>query len=381
MNNNVFSIRSWMESNAIEQFNQILSKDTILQGAGMPDMHLGKYGPNGSVFSSSCVHPVLAGNDIGCGYSFSQLSKSFKIDKLTKKISQLEEVDIMDILSSSFMDQYHVEFIESLGTVGGGNHFLEVQVVHEIVNQKEFDQYHLDKSAQYVLIHSGSRGLGTQILNDYISEHNDNPLTGQDAEDYMKKHNIAMQYAVHNRQMLLERFSLSSNSDIQNIFDVPHNFIEKYEDIFIHRKGSSTATQGLVMVPGSRGDFSYLVKPLPKKDALYTIAHGAGRKISRSDARYKISPMKNKMDKNFFKNDISNTIICDDKHLNQEEDAMCYKNISHVIQDMLDHQLIEVIAIMKPVITYKKYDADKIIKTEKQRDIERKQARKQKYNR
>jgi len=372
MSNHVFSIRSWMESNAIDQFNQILSKDTILQGAGMPDMHLGKYGPNGSVFSSHHVHPVLAGNDIGCGYSFAQLSKSFKIDKLAKKIYQLEEINVDDILNTSFMDLYHSDLIKSLGTVGGGNHFLEVQMVHEIINQKEFNNHHLDKSAQYVLIHSGSRSFGTQILNDYIASHNDNPLTGQDAEDYMRKHNVAMQYAVHNREMLLKRFSLSANTEVQNIFDVPHNFIEQHEDIFIHRKGSSTATQGLVMVPGSRGDFSYLVKPLPKKDALYTIAHGAGRKISRSDARYKVSPMKNK---------IGNTIICDDKHLNQEEDAMCYKNISHVVQDMIDNQLIDVIAIMKPVITYKKYEPDSVVKTDKQRDIERKQARKNKYNR
>lgn len=359
----IYSIRSWMESNAVQQFEQVLNIPGIITGAGMPDMHLGKYGPNGSTFLGDRVFPVLAGNDIGCGYRMCVLDTCLRTDKLIKKLNDFSSVE-----SSLTTDTYQDVF----GTIGGGNHFLEFQQVHEVADEKLFKEFKLDHKATYAMIHTGSRGLGESILQETIQAHNASGLVDRDAFHYMEKHNMAMEWAKGNRHAILDKVSQICKTDINTLFDVPHNFIEQTDNGFIHRKGSSASDRGLIIIPGSRGDFSVLVKPITSSESLHSIAHGAGRKINRTDAKYKITPGKNKM---------GNHVICGDKQLIMEEDPSCYKNVSHVVHDLVESGLIEIVAWMKPIVTFKTEETNKDKKENKKlRDMERKQARKNKWS-
>lgn len=106
------------------------------------------------------------------------------------------------------------------------------------------------------------------------------------------------------------------------------------------------------MIPGSRGTFSYLVEPIgEQKDNAYSLAHGAGRKWKRSEAKSHLSH-KFKVE-DLRQTALGSRVICEDKDLLYEEAPQAYKNIDIVIQDMLDAGLIRVIAIFRPVITYK----------------------------
>lgn len=362
----VFSSRSWMESNAVQQLEQVSSVDGIIRGVGMPDMHVGKYGPNGSSFLAECVFPVLAGSDIGCGYSFSMLDTDIRVDKMVKRVNGFNDVEL-DMSRYDIQSYHHV-----FGSIGGGNHFLEVQVVHDVVNYDLFNQLGMDMKARYVLVHSGSRGLGGKILGDYIHEHNDDPLINEDEiSSYLMQHDYAVQWASENRRACIDKLSGIVSCHSLPVFDVPHNFIEKTPDGYLHRKGSSASDRGVVMIPGSRGDYSVLVKPLSDERSLKSIAHGAGRKMTRTDALHRVEPKQNKM---------NNHVICGDRKLTLEEDPSCYKNVSHIVEDLVSAGLIEVIAWMKPVMTFKTPEGkDNRREREKQRDTDIRNKRKEKY--
>lgn len=106
------------------------------------------------------------------------------------------------------------------------------------------------------------------------------------------------------------------------------------------------------MIPGSRGALSYVVAPVnPSPQSAYSLAHGAGRKWSRADSR-------GRLEKRFSPKDLTRTalgsaVICEDKALLYEEAPQAYKNIQIVIDDLVQAGLAEVLATMKPVVTYK----------------------------
>ena len=107
------------------------------------------------------------------------------------------------------------------------------------------------------------------------------------------------------------------------------------------------------MIPGSRGTYSYLVQPTREQtENAYSLAHGAGRKWKRSEAKGNLSRRYRVED--LTKTNLGSRVICEDKNLLYEEAPQAYKNIDIVIQDMVDEGLINVIAIYRPVITYKK---------------------------
>jgi len=134
--------------------------------------------------------------------------------------------------------------------------------------------------------------------------------------------------------------------------DVFHNFVTPYEGQWLHRKGAAPADKGPVVIPGSRGSLSYLV--MPRNDnhcALLSLAHGAGRKWKRTDAKARLSS-RFKMD-DLTRTELGGRVICEDKALIYEEAPQAYKNISQVILDLENFGLIDVVATFKPMITYK----------------------------
>ncbi len=358
----IASSKNWIDSLAVDQLNSVMKLEGMRHVVGLPDLHPGKGTPVGAAFlSDSYIYPHLVGNDIGCGMSFLQTDLStskIKLDKWTKNLNDLESQWEGD--ADEWLSHYGIEqsaFNYSLGTIGGGNHFAELQKVEEIIDDELFESLQLSKKSLYLLVHSGSRGLGEQILQNHVSKFKSGGIHcgSSDAAEYLKKHDQALVWAKANRDLIAKRFSSCLKAEGRKILDITHNYMDRITDdnkeYWIHRKGATPADLGPVMIPGSRGDFSYLVVP---KNANFfsgfSLAHGAGRKWTRSDARKKLE---NYRMNDFIRTPLGSNVICECKDLIFEEAPQAYKKISIVVQDLVDQGLAKVIAIFRPVITYK----------------------------
>ena len=146
----IASSKNWIDSLAIDQLNSVMKLDGILHVVGLPDLHPGKGTPVGAAFiSNSHIYPHLVGNDIGCGMSFLQTAlntSKIKLDKWTKDLNTLEGPwagNASEWLSNYGINQ--LEFNYSLGTIGGGNHFAELQKVEQIIDAEVFESLQLSK--------------------------------------------------------------------------------------------------------------------------------------------------------------------------------------------------------------------------------------------
>jgi release factor H-coupled RctB family protein len=322
---------------------------------GMPDLHAGSRFPVGASFLvKDCIYPALIGGDIGCGMTMYQLSvKSKKIigkeATIGAKLLALED-PYPDI--KNWMEEHGIpssEFNSSLGTVGRGNHFAEIQIIDQIWDENIAQQNHLQLDSTYLLIHSGSRGLGKSIL----EKCNQERLSGPELINYLKLHDQACTWATSNRKLIAKRISDCLNIEIgEKLLDIWHNNVELHdENHFLHRKGSAPTDKGLIAIPGSRGTLTYIVQGVGNQtDNLWSVAHGAGRELSRNKALTKFSRVDNsKLEKNQF----GGVVVCEDSDLLREEAPDAYKNIDIVVQDLVDRGIVKVIATMKPMVTYK----------------------------
>jgi release factor H-coupled RctB family protein len=354
---------SWIEGAAVQQLEQTAKLPGISHAIGMPDIHPGKGYPIGAAFlSNGCIYPYLVGNDIGCGMGLWQTSlssKKIKKDRWVKKLTAQDGPWDGDI--AFLLDQAGVtptQFDRSLGTIGTGNHFAELQIVETIENPELFNAIGLDKNQLNLLVHSGSRGVGEAILRKHIDQFRDQGLEAESpaAKEYLDQHDNAIRWAEANRGLIAQRFLSSLGADGNQVLDSCHNSIQKVEfsgfSGFIHRKGAVPATGGAVLVPGSRGDLTYLVQPIHSSvESGFSLAHGAGRKWNRGEA-------KQRMRARFKVSDLTHTqsggyVICEDRDLLFEEAPEVYKKVGQVVQDMVDAGLARVIATFRPLITYK----------------------------
>ncbi len=222
---------------------------------------------------------------------------------------------------------------DQLGTLGAGNHFLEIQVVDKIYDEKLAKAMGIDHEGQItVMVHTGSRGLGHQVASDYLGvmekamrkygftppdrELASVPFNSREGQDYFKAMAAAANYAFTNRQIITHwvRESVArvfgtkpENLDLRAIYDVAHNIakLEEHEvegkkvKLVVHRKGATRAFPPghpeiprayrnigqPVLIPGSMGSASYLMAGIPEgKRTFYSAAHGAGRWLSRNEA-------------------------------------------------------------------------------------------------
>ena len=244
---------------------------------------------------------------------------------------------------------------DALGTIGGGNHFAELQKIDKIVDAETASKYGIDKNYLQLMVHSGSRGLGQLVLNSHTEVYGAQGLDAEseEANDYLAKHNYAFKWAVANRVLIATRFLCSINAKGHRVADMCHNSVLPVEGGWLHRKGAAPSDEdGLVLIPGSRGAFSYIVEPLGEQHKnCWSLAHGAGRKYHRGDSRERFR-------KKFSVKDLQQTsmgscVICENKDLLYEEAPQAYKDINVVIDDMVNYGVIKVVAILKPLITYK----------------------------
>jgi release factor H-coupled RctB family protein len=357
------SSNSWIEGEALRQLYAVAKFEGMCLAAGFPDLHPGKGSPVGATFvTEGLIYPYVIAGDIGCGMALFKtdlVQRDINLNRWAELRFDLEhpwEGDAQEVLVGSELES--TEFDQALGTLGGGNHFAELQMVDEVLDARAFKLFGLGKQQLVVLVHSGSRGLGESVLRDYVAEHQAN---GSDAESfaaaaYLQGHDMAVRWAKVNRKLLAERFAQALGAEASLLWDGCHNSITprefEGETVWVHRKGAVVAEAEAVMIPGSRGSFSYLVKPLGDGvSRAWSLAHGAGRKWARSEARLRMRERFGK--EQLVQTSLGSRVICGERDLLYEEAPAAYKNIEAVIQDLMNAGLVSVIATFRPLLTYK----------------------------
>lgn len=357
------SARSWIEGEATRQLYALARLDGARQVAGFPDLHPGKGAPVGSALvTDGLIYPHLIGGDIGCGMALFKtdlVRRDARLGRWAEFNFQLEHP--WDGEVGGFLAEHALtstEFDPALGTIGGGNHFAELQTVERVLDTARFKQLGLGKSELLVLVHSGSRGLGESILRAHVSEYCGNGVAAESpaAAEYLRGHDYAVRWAAANRELIAYRFARMLGADLERFWDGCHNSITRHESngdtVWLHRKGAVAADGNFVVIPGSRGSLTYVVKPTGDGAShAWSLAHGAGRKWSRSDARQR-------MRERFSVSELTQTplggrVVCEERDLLYEEAPAAYKNIEAVVADLVAAGLVSVIATLRPLLTYK----------------------------
>jgi release factor H-coupled RctB family protein len=348
----ITSGKNWIEYTAITQLNGLADLDGVIQVVGLPDLHAGKSPIGVAVVSKEIIYPQIIGSDIGCGMGLFKTGiqkKKIKIDSWVSKLNHIRELADIETINP----YKEASPIYDLGTIGSGNHFAEFQILEEIFDELEFEKLKMDKNDLLLLIHSGSRGYGQSILNEF-NDSQGYRITSTQAKEYIEKHNDALLWAERNRRIVAGKLInyLGFSTDIQQIIDCKHNFLEQKSDSIIHRKGAVSGEVGAVVIPGSRGTLTYIVAPTDKvNQSAYSLSHGAGRKWARSLCKSRIS---DKYDRNTIRETkLKSRIVCHDTNLLFQEAPEAYKNIDRVIASLLEFGLIRVVATLRPVLTYK----------------------------
>lgn len=362
----VASADTWIESNAIQQLEKTAELDGILAAAGMPDLHPGRGYPIGAVFlAKQRIYPALVGNDIGCGMSLWKtdlLIRKANLDKFERRLTNIDEpldYEWRDFISDrqQLLGLAPTQFDKALGTIGGGNHFAELQQLDQVLEPTLLEATGIDKKTLILLVHSGSRGLGERILRQHVETFSHAGLAENTEafSSYLHLHEQALRFATLNRELIARRMLECLGATGETILDVNHNLVSlvswQGESCWLHRKGATPADNGLVMIPGSRGDYSYLVKPIPSNASLFSLAHGAGRKWMRSECKDRLSQRYRAAD--LQRTALGSRVICKSKDLLFEEAPEAYKSIEQIIATMVQAQLILPVARFKPVLTYK----------------------------
>jgi release factor H-coupled RctB family protein len=357
------SAQSWIEGEAVRQLYATAKLDGVRHAVGFPDLHPGKGTPVGAAFvTDGVLYPHLIGGDIGCGmtlFKTNLVRRDVNLDRWAKLQFNLEYQ--WDQFISDFLTEHELEsteFDSALGTIGGGNHFAELQTVEKVLDVEEFKKLDLGKQQLVVLVHSGSRGLGESVLHAHVDQHFGEGVEAESfsAEEYLRGHDFALRWAKANRELIARRFVATLGAEAECLWDGCHNSITRRESdgevIWLHRKGAVAAESEFVVIPGSRGSLSYLLKPTGDGEShAWSLAHGAGRKWARSEARLRMRERFRVPE--LVQTPIGGRVICEERDLLYEEAPAAYKNIEAVIQELVDAGLVSVIATFRPLLTYK----------------------------
>ncbi|MFB6245220.1 MAG: RtcB family protein [Candidatus Nanohaloarchaea archaeon] len=281
-----------------------------------------------------------------------------------------------------------------LGSLGSGNHFLEVQTVDEVFNSHVAEEFGLEEGQVVVMIHSGSRGLGHQTCTEYLREFEKNypeivekipekeliyaPIEDDLAQDYIDAMYAAANFAWCNRQAMTEAVrecfnTIFDGADVSMVYDVCHNIAKEEthevdgEDVetLVHRKGATRAMPAgreevpdaysdvgqPVLIPGTMGTSSYVLvggesSPM---HSFGSTAHGAGRLMSRAQAK-----------KDYFGEQLQKDLEREGVHIKAvsgstiaEEAPGAYKDVDEVIRVSDELDIGKKVAKMKPVVNIK----------------------------
>lgn len=358
----IASPETWIEGEALRQLAQTAALPGMRRAVGLPDLHPGTGYPIGAAFLSERIYPALVGNDIGCGmalWSLDRAHRKFKPERAAERLQGLEQPwdgDLTEWRTECGLES--TAFDASLGTIGGGNHFAEVQAVADVRDPVALATLGIDPHQLLLLVHSGSRGLGEAVLRAVIDQQGHQGLdpTSAEATEYLRQHDQALRWAEVNRRLIAHRVMAALNATGARRLDIGHNLVQPLdgqgERLWLHRKGAAPADRGPVVIPGSRGTWSYLVQPRADSDhSLRSLAHGAGRKWKRGEARSRLSRQQRPED--LMTTALGGWLICEDRELLYDEAPENYKAIDRVVADLVEAGLIDVIATLRPVLTYK----------------------------
>ncbi len=281
--------------------------------------------------------------------------------------------------------------LDQLATLGGGNHFIEIGSVEQVLDETLARTFGLVEGQLTVMIHSGSRGFGQQICLDYaramaeaaprlgLSLHSKGlsavPIYSTEGQAYLSAMACAANYAFANRQLMTHAVRAAYGealagaqhaSELRLVYDISHN-IAKFEEhhgqkLLVHRKGATRAlapghaanpiyyrkTGHPVIVPGSMGTRSYILVGTDRTaETFYTLNHGAGRALSRCAAREGISEAE-------FRHSVQGIVLsARNQHALLDEAPSAYKDIDQVVDTVTSIQLARKVAALKPLAVIK----------------------------
>ncbi len=452
VNGRIFSDERMIDSiigdNAPEQVANVATLPGIIDAAmAMPDIHWGYGFPIGGVaamrMEDGVISPGGVGYDINCGVRLvrtdlaaEDIRKNSKdlIDEMYNNVPagvgkkariKLKRGQLNDVLDygvewaveegygweedkKRIEDNGRMDAADSgkvsgkakqrgepqLGTLGGGNHFLEIQKVDEIFDKKAAKAFGIEEGMATVMIHSGSRGCGHQIASDYIRDMERAvkkygidlpdkqlacaPIDSVEGKDYFAAMSCGANYAWTNRQLILhwvrESFEKVYNISAEDlgmdlVYDVCHNIAKREshevnggkQEVVVHRKGATRAfapgrkevpakyrdVGQPVIIPGDMGTASYLMRG--RKTSMQrswgSTCHGAGRVMSRTGARkrFRANQIKKELsDKGIYVRAASNKVL-------EEESPKAYKEVNRVVEITHNAGLSKIVARMVPI--------------------------------
>lgn len=362
----------------LEQYTQVqidmICNNPIYENAEialMPDTHPGKVGPIGLTMripynKYTCIMPALIGNDIGCGISWAKIKlpkkqKHIDFATLTKTIDEtiasaksmnymygvslkgiygsdpdMNEADILDVMGYNC--------INALGTLGEGNHFIEL------------DKHDDDL---YIIVHSGSRGFGNYIYEKYMRLARENSpeetpyelsyISGDTLESYLLAVEKAEVFAKVNRSLLISRICNAMKWDVisDTEYSIAHNTIFKHDDELILTKGANCVKGNAhLCIPINSVEGCIIAHAKENADYIFT-PHGSGRGVKKVEAtnQHTASEYKKLM--------TSNNVYCNDYKSTVNESPFVYRtydDIKDYLQEVLD---IDTVIQTKPIYNYK----------------------------
>ncbi|SCL26742.1 release factor H-coupled RctB family protein [Micromonospora pallida] len=353
------SARSWIESDAVDQCHHVAALDGMIHVAGMPDLHPGKGAPIGAAMTSTVLYPHLVGSDIGCGIAVFPLDlKRVVPERLASRFPDLDRAldpdqDADDPAWAALTGEIPAGHVEGLGTVGRGNHFVELARIRTVLDSGHAARLGLAADDVVLIVHSGSRGLGERILRAHTERLGAGPAA--DPADYLSRHDDAVRWGSLNRRLIAARVAYALGAKpTEPVVDQCHNLVEVRDGVYLHRKGAAPGDGRDVLVAGTRGTSSYLVAGHAGPDANFSVAHGAGRKMSRADALRR-GRAKHTVEE-LRRTPLGSLVVCGDRQLLFEEAPTAYKRIEQVITDLTEHGLASPVVETVPLVTYKTAD-------------------------
>lgn len=338
----------------------------------MPDLHQGYGMPIGGVLATnSVIVPNAVGVDIGCGIVAVRTSlKDLDTETLKKIMGKTREAIPVgfthqkeDQAWDGFNEAPDLPIIQrelnsskkQLGTLGGGNHFIEIQKG--------------DDGFVWLMIHSGSRNFGLKTADIYhktavklcerwSSDLPDKelsflPMETQEGQDYFKAMNYCLKFAQANRSSMMKRLSEivteTTGAKMEEEVNIHHNYavMEHHfnKDVLVHRKGATKATEGLIgIIPGSMGTSSYIVEGLGNGESFKSCSHGAGRRMGRKEAIRTLNLQEEQKKMNGI-------LGAPESQAELEEAPGAYKDIDKVMANQKD--LVKIKVKLKPLAVIK----------------------------
>lgn len=321
----------------------------------MPDAHAGAGCVIGTTMTiTNSIVPNLVGVDIGCGMETVNIGKArMDFKKLDGIIAQLvpsgfsirekvhrfaDEWDMDELKCGKILQKDKT--LKSIGSLGGGNHFIEVD------QDRESGDF-------YLIIHSGSRNPGLQVASHYqkrAGESRDSdtpyelaPLTGSAFDDYVHDMKIMQAFADLNRKAIADEILKGMKWKAKDAFATVHNYLDTGSMIL--RKGAVSAQKGeRLLIPMNMRDGSLLCEGLGNPDWNYSAPHGAGRLCSRREAKESITLTQ-------FKKDMQGIYSPSISRATLDESPAAYKPMEEILARIGD--TVNVRALLKPVYNFK----------------------------